>query len=362
MRYDQGEQAALCRAACRVLRRKWVTQMQKGSVSIYFVKSALAPVLARGIDVAPLLAEAGISPAVLQAPLGRVTPQSFSALWLNVAKVLDDELFGQDARRMKVGSFAMLSHILTDCATLRDAMSRMVKFFNLILDDFHCGLGITGRQALLTIRETPGAPAPRVFGHETLLMLQHGLACWLIGRRIPVLAATFAYPEPSRSAEYQFMYSSQLRFNEEVTSLCFDRSHLNLPVIQNERTVKEFVRNAPANIVLKYKNVNSLAAQIRRQLRSAPSFEWPEFEAVAKSLGKTSSTLRRRLEQEGQSFQTIKDQLRRDVAIDYLCHTTRSIADIATELGFGEASAFHRAFKRWAGASPGEYRLLAHKR
>ncbi len=335
--------------------------MQKGSVSIYFVNSALAPVLARGMDVAPLLAEAGISPAVLQAPLGRVTPNSFSALWLSVARVLDDELFGQDARRMKVGSFAMLSHILTDCATLRDALSRMAKFFNLILDDFQCALEIKGPQALLTIRETPGAPAPRVFGHETLLMLQHGLACWLIGRRIPILAAGFAYPEPSRSAEYQFMYSSQLRFNEAVTSLCFDRAHLALPVIQNERTAREFVRNAPANIVLKYKNVNSLAAQIRRQLRSAPSFEWPEFEEVAKSLGKTPSTLRRRLDQEGQSFQTIKDQLRRDMAIDYLCHTTRSVADIAAELGFAESSAFHRAFKRWAGASPGEYRSLAHK-
>jgi AraC-like DNA-binding protein len=290
-----------------------------------------------------------------------VTTHSFSALWLSVAKVLDDELFGQDARRMKVGSFSMLSHILIDCATLRDALSRMTKFFNLILDNFHCGLEFEGHQALLTIRETPGAPSPRVFGHETLLMLQHGLACWLIGRRIPVMAAAFAYPEPSRSAEYQFMYSSQLRFNEAVTSLCFDLSHLDLPVIQNERTVREFVRNAPANIVLKYKNVNSLAAQIRRKLRSAPSFEWPEFEAVAKSLGKTPSTLRRRLEQEGQSFQTIKDQLRRDVAIDYLCHTTRSVADIAAELGFAESSAFHRAFKRWAGASPGEYRLLAHK-
>lgn len=335
--------------------------MQKGSVSIYFVNSALVPLLARGIDAGPLLAEAGISPSVLQATQGRVTAHSFSALWLSVAKVLDDELFGQDARRMKVGSFSMLSHILVDCATLRDALSRMAKFLNLTLDNFQCGLDIKGRHALLTIQEKPDALSPRVFGHETLLMLQHGLACWLVGRRIPILAASFAYPEPSRSAEYKFMYSSQLRFNEPVTSLYFDRSHLDLPVIQNERTVREFVRNAPANIVLKYKNVNSLATQIRRQLRSAPSFEWPQFEAVAKSLGKTPSTLRRRLEEEGQSFQAIKDQLRRDMAIDYLFHSNRSIADIAAELGFAESSAFHRAFKKWAGASPGEYRLLAHK-
>ena len=61
----------------------------------------------------------------------------------------------------------------------------------------------------------------------------------------------------------------------------FDRSYLSLPVIQNERTVKEFVRNAPANIVLKYKNTNSFTAQVRRRLRAAGSDEWPEFDFIA---------------------------------------------------------------------------------
>jgi AraC-like DNA-binding protein len=335
--------------------------MQKGSVSIYFVKSAVEPVIARGIDPAPLLRYAGIAPAVLQAPQGRVIAESFSALWLGVARTLDDELFGQDSRRMKVGSFAMLSHILVECATLADALIRMSRFFNLLLDDFQCGVETSGGHAHLTIGQMPDSGAPRIFGYETLLMLQHGLACWLIGRRIPVLAARFAYPAPSRSAEYQFMYSPHLTFNDSVTSLSFERSYLDLPVIQNGRTVREFVRNAPANIILKYKNTNSLAAQIRRRLRAAEAFEWPEFDAIAKVLNLTPSTLRRRLDVEGQSFQAIKDQVRRDMAIDQLCHTTRSVAEIAAELGFSEASAFHRAFKKWAGASPGEYRLMAHR-
>lgn len=335
--------------------------MEKGSVSIYFVQSALEPILERGLDSGELLRNAGISPALLQSPQGRVTAQSFSALWLGVARVLDDELFGQDSHRMKVGSFAMLCQILIHCDTLNSALLRMTRFFNLILDDFHCSLDCDERQAHLTIRETPGPRAPRIFGYETLLMLQHGVACWLVGRRIPVLAAAFAYPEPSRSAEYHLMYSEQLRFNQDATTLSFERSYLDLPVIQNERTVKEFVRIAPANIVLKYKNTTGLSAQIRRRLRTAARTEWPDFDDFAQSLNMTPSTLRRRLEDEGQSFQAIKDQLRRDMAIDYLCHTQKSVTDIAVELGFAEASAFHRAFKKWTGANPGEYRQRMHK-
>lgn len=335
--------------------------MEKGSVSIYFVRSALEPVVRRGLDAGALLREAGIQPAVLESEQGRVTAQSFSILWLAVARTLDDELFGQDSRRMKVGSFAMLCQMLVHCDTLHTALVRMTRFFNLILDDFHCSIESGPRHARLVIRERPGPCAPRIFGYETLLMLQHGVACWLAGRRIPVLAAAFAYAEPPAAAEYRLMYSSQLRFNEESTSLSFDRSYLSLPVVQNEQTAREFIHAAPANIVLKYKNTTGLAAQIRRSLRAASRTEWPDFDALAARLHMTPSTLRRRLEEEGQSFQAIKDQLRRDMAVDYLSHTAKSVTDIAAELGFAEASAFHRAFKKWTGSSPGEYRQRMHE-
>jgi AraC-like DNA-binding protein len=69
-----------------------------------------------------------------------------------------------------------------------------------------------------------------------------------------------------------------------------------------------------------------------------------------------AATVRRRLQEEGESYQSIKDQLRRDLAISYLSDSGRSVVDIALELGFAEPSAFHRAFKKWTGASPGEFR------
>lgn len=336
--------------------------MEKGSISIYFVQSALEPVIERGLDAGKLLRKAGIAPALLLSPQGRVSAQNFSALWLEVTAALDDELFGQDSRRMKSGSFAMLCQTLVHCDTLGRALQRMARFFNLILDDFRCVLACDARHAHLTIEQARSAKTPRPFGYETLFMMQHGLACWLTGRRIPILAAAFAYPEPSRSAEYARMYSEHLSFKQKVTSLTFDRSYLKLPVIQNEQSAREFVRQAPANIILKYKNTTGFAAQIRRRLRTAARTEWPDFDAFAKSLNMTSSTLRRRLEDEGQSFQAIKDQLRRDMAIDRLSHTAKSVADISTELGFSEASAFQRAFKKWTGASPGEYRQRVHQR
>jgi AraC-like DNA-binding protein len=330
--------------------------MENGSVSIYFVQSALERLRARGVDTTPLLLQAGISPLVLDSPTARVTPQGFSALWLGVAAALDDELFGQDSRRMKVGSFAMLTYSLVGCDSLHSALTRMVRFFNLLLDDFKCALEVDTDTARLTIRRSdPGRP-PSIFGFETLLMMQHGLACWLVGRRIPVLQASFSYSEPSRSAEYHRMFSKHLLFDQEATALTFDRHYLDLPVVQNRDDAKAFLRGAPGNIVLKYKNTRGIAAQIRRRLRAAARTEWPDFDTLAHAMHTTPSTLRRRLEDEGQTFQLIKDQLRRDMAVDLLSHSSKSVAQIASELGFAESSAFHRAFKKWTGVNPGEYR------
>lgn len=67
--------------------------------------------------------------------------------------------------------------------------------------------------------------------------------------------------------------------------------------------------------------------------------------------------MRRKLISEGTSYQGIRDELRRDTAIHHLCNSALSIADIGGLLGFQEASAFHRAFKKWSGVQPGEYRL-----
>lgn len=331
--------------------------MEKGSISVYFVQSALEPIIERGLDAQALLHKAGIGAAVVRSSQGRVSAEQFSALWLAVAQALDDELFGQDSRRMKVGSFAMLSRALIHCSTLDSALQRMMRCFNLILDDYHCSLESSARKAHLTICKTSGNKGTGAFGFETLLMMQHGLACWLAGRRIPILEARFSYPRPSRSAEYPRMYSANLLFDQEVTSLTFDSAYLSLPVIQTEESVKEFVRIAPANIVLKYKNPNGFAGQIRRRLRTAARIEWPDFDTFSRSLNMAPSTLRRRLDDEGQSFQSIKDELRRDLAIDYLGNTNKNIAEIASDLGFSEPSAFHRAFKKWTGANPGAYRL-----
>jgi AraC-like DNA-binding protein len=329
---------------------------EPGTIAICFVAAALQSVRARNLNADDLLAKVGLSPSLLQVPQARVSAKVYGALWRAIALTLDDEFFGQDSRRMKSGSFAMLCHSVVACKSLRDALERSLRFYALILDDISVALEDDAGEARIVLHERAAGAGGRVFAHELLLMLLYGVSCWLVGRRIAILRTEFSYAEPKHSAEYRLMYCDDLSFNRPHTLLAFESDYLDLPVVQNERSVKEFLRTAPENILLKYKNGSSLSAKVRRRLRQCLSGEVPDFEELAVELNMTSATLRRRLHEEGASYQLIKDQLRRDLAISYLSHSTRNVMDIALELGFSERSAFHRAFRKWTGASPGEFR------
>jgi len=333
-----------------------VRGLEAGTVAICFVAAALRSVRERGLPVEPLLLAVGMSPSVLDSPNARVSVQQYGALWRLVAATLDDEFFGQDSRRMKSGSFAMLCHGVLSCATLARALDRSLRYFGLILDDLAGVLVNEGGTARIQLTDRTGGIQGREFAHETFLMLIHGLACWLVGRRIPIEIAEFAYPEPAHAAEYRLMYCTDLRYDRPQTAIQFDAAYLELPVTQDERSVKEFLRRAPENVLVKYKNRSSLSARIRRRLRQGSLQEATSFEQLAAELHMTPATARRRLSEEGTSYQAIKDEWRRDRAIAYLTHSERSVLEVALELRFSERSAFHRAFRKWTGVSPGEFR------
>lgn len=340
------------------------SRAEKGTISIAFVHEALVCLGERGIDARPLLLRAGISPELLSIPQARVSSAHYGILWQGIAELLDDEFFALDSHPMKSGSFTLLCHALIHSENLERALRRALRFLRLVLDDFSAELIVDAGLASIRVadRRDPLSgevmPAKRAFAYGTYLLILHGLACWLVGRRIPLLRADFRCPEPHYAQEWKVLFSPQLNFSQADSGFVFPADYLALPNVQNERTMKEFLRSAPANFLVKYKNSASLSAQVRRRLRESPPAAWPDFADLARQFHTSQATLRRRLDEEGMSYRMIVDDLRRDLAIGLLAESRQSLAEIAQALGFAETSAFHRAFRKWTGSRPGEYRTL----
>ena len=328
----------------------------KGTISVSLVEETLALARARGLDALPLAEAAGIAAPMLASPKSRVSSAQYGALWAGIARALDDEFFGQDSRRMKSGSFIAMTQTALTARNGAQALTRAVGFMRLVLDDLGARIETDPQRVQLRFVEREGAPAPAMFAYATYFILVYGLVCWLVRRRIPLLEARFRCAEPPAAHEYRLMLCDHITFDQPESYVDLSPAFLELPVIQTIRSVKPFLRDAPGSFIVKYRNAGSLASRVRKTLRTLPMAGWPTADQMAARLHVAEATMRRRLKQEGYTYQSIKDDLRRDIAIGELQGTARTIADIASAVGFAEPSAFHRAFRKWTGMRPTDYR------
>ena len=330
---------------------------EKGTISVSLVEETLALARAQGIDVRPLLEAAGIAPQMLASPKSRVTSTQYGALWANIARALDDEFFGQDSHPMRSGSFIAMTQTALTARTGAHALARVVGFMRLVLDDLGMRVVPDKTHVRLEFTHREGTATPTMFAYATYFIVIYGLMCWLVGRRIPLLKARFRCAEPPAAHEYRLMFCDDMAFDQDASYVDLSPAFLDLPVVQTTKSVRPFLRDAPGSFVVKYRNPGSFAARVRKLLRALPITAWPGADDMALRLHVAEATMRRRLKQEGYTYQSIKDDLRRDIAIGELQDTHRTVADIAAAVGFAEPSAFHRAFRKWTGMRPSDYRV-----
>ncbi|MGV8864711.1 MAG: AraC family transcriptional regulator [Pseudomonas sp.] len=328
--------------------------MRQRTIASHFARAALGGVQRRGIDCSSLLQQSGIQPELLSEPRARIAPEQFARLIQLVWQQLDDEYMGFGHGPSTRGTFAMMCHALIHCRSLEKALARGLLFYGLFPDAPRLSLRREGDWARLSLDDS-ALRDPDHFLSECLLVIWHRLGSWLIGQRIRLEQATFSYDRPEHSGEYDLLFPCPILFNAETTSLLFHARYLSMPLLQDERTLKHFLERSPADLLARPDDGDSLSNQLRRLL-SRDCNRWPDLESVAEQMHISPQTLRRHLREEGTSFQGLKDQLRRDMAIYHLSRAELSLQQIAEQLGFSEPSAFHRAFKKWTGLTPGAYR------
>ncbi|KJK23840.1 AraC family transcriptional regulator [Burkholderiaceae bacterium 16] len=326
------------------------------TIAILQVEQILQGARLRGLAIEPILLRAGIAPALLASSLSRVTQEQYAALIRTLRHVMRDEIWGLCSRPLRPGSFVQVCRQLIHCRTLGEALHTGFQIYHLLLDDFVPRLVVERELASVRL-VSRGIRDPRLhYADLTFCFFTYGLASWLVARRIPVHELMYRPSDQGSSSDAGRVFQAPVAYAYPWVGFRFEARWLDLPVVQTHQSLVDFVRRAPADLLIRYRDQGSLSERIRRQFRRHLAGEMPSLEAVSESLAMTPQTLRRRLREEGLGFQGIKDELRRDAAIEYLAQPDLTLLDIANRLGFSEASTFHRAFKGWTGQAPGVYR------
>ncbi|THJ33683.1 AraC family transcriptional regulator [Lampropedia aestuarii] len=306
--------------------------------------------------LADVLGRAGISASLLELEESRVTVEQFNTLLIAVKDSLNDECLGYlHGRPLRPGSFALMVRSAFSANSLELALRRLAESFALLQDDVALLRVTEGALSGIALDMRGGSDAYADFLHAHLLRVFWRLLVWLHGGRLVPQRFDFSFAPPPHAQNYQGIFSGTLCFGQPRTAVWFDSDAFKQPVRRDRDVLQSFLRATPGNVVGPYLNERSASARVRMVLQRA-SPEWPDLASTAQHLHMSVSALQRHLASEGTSFQALKDQLRRDVAIVRLTSSDASLVAIAADLGFSDSTAFQRAFKVWTGSAPGAYR------
>jgi len=332
------------------------SDQNKDTISIHLVKEACLTAKHRGINISTILLKSGIQPELLQSPKARVSVSQYAALWVTLADEMNDEFFGMDHHAMRRGSYKLLSKSVLYTENLQQALEHILNFLNLVLDDFSSKIFHQENYAFIVIQDLK--PTKRMFSYATYIMLIHGLICWLTSQRLLIHTIQLKCDQPEDDVDYKIRFCENIQYNATENYIQFDANYLNLSTKKNIKSWYDFIRQTPYNLLVRFRNPHSLNQRIRKLLHQHDPSEWLELSDLAKQLHMSEATIQRRLKNEGTHYQQLKNEIRRDTAIELLTKTTDSLQKISEILCFHDVSAFHRAFKKWTGVSPGTYREL----
>jgi AraC-like DNA-binding protein len=325
------------------------------TVPISLVNGFLASAGAKKEVVLHYLREAGIAHELLAEPHARVTEEQFSTLYRTLAVELDDEMPGIFSRPLRSGTLKFLCLSLLDARNLETALHRFGQFFHIVLDDFRLESQNDGLVAQVALTPNTGYGRIEPLGEELMLKLVHGVSSWLIGQKIPPLQVDFSCARPPHALDHRYFFSCPVRFGQGRTLMRLGAAYLAMPIRQSKRNLRQFLARAPGDWIFESFSEQLMSHRVR-QFLAAQLPELPTIEQAATSVHCSVRTLCRRLAAEETTYQALKDELRRDVAIRRLTDTRDTIAAIAGDIGFDDPSAFHRAFRHWTGSTPGIYR------
>jgi AraC-like DNA-binding protein len=329
-------------------------------IGIQAIRPLLDTLRIRGIDTAALLGEVGLGELDPSNPDARLLLVRLDKLWDRAAaRAGDPDLGLHVAESVDPGSFGLLSYLGTASATFGEGLRRLLRYFRLLSDGSRYELAVRDGIATVTAnQDTPFNAAVRQRVEFTISVL-FCYARRLITGDWQVLDVFFEHAPPPDLAEHRRVYGRVPRFATLHSGFSFDGELLVRPLLTGNPTLAELLERLAAHLLADLPPVATLAGALR-ELCLRDGFEHElTLESAAHRLHLSPRTLQRRLREEGTSHQEVIDDSRRHLASRMLVQSGLGIAEVAFALGFSEPSGLHRAFKRWTGMTPAEYRRAA---
>jgi AraC-like DNA-binding protein len=321
------------------------------------------PVLAlmreRGIDVARVLAQAGIDEASLLAPGHRMPRDKVVSLSQRLMALCGDPEVGLlAAERSELPDLGLLGYLMRHSPDAEQALEQMARFSRLIADAAECSITRRAGEVVLIGRLAAARPMIPEAVDFTAGVIALSLRTISQARALPK-QVRLPRPRPARLERYRKVFGAAVSFDAPYISISYAQRDLGAALPESDPQLLAFLEQRARDLLATLPAVPTLIQQLQLEIgQRLPSREHG-ISQVCRALGMSERTLRRRLDEAGWSYRDLLDQVRRERALALLGRGDLNLGEIATRSGFDDASGFTRAFRRWTGSAPSEYAKLA---
>lgn len=328
-----------------------------GTVSPRALRVALRYAAGRGVDADAVVAAAGIDPTSLDNVETRIGRSAWTAAWRALGEAIGDPAIAFHlAGAIPFGAFDVLDYIVVSSATVRDALTRAADYWAVIHDHTAVRLVDTPAGLSFEYRLFDDHVGASTYSAETAFVCMHDRLKMATGVAWTPVVVRFAHRCVGNPAEYEAKFGCPVVFESDVNEIVLPPGFDATPMLRADPTLNNMLMQHAQSLLSRLPETDSFVEQVRAEIFAAMAGADPTIDRVAKRLALSARTLQRRLNEHDVTFNALLDSVRSEMARRLLADEAMAIGEVGFLLGFSEVSAFHRAFRRWTGKTPGEFR------
>jgi len=309
-----------------------------------------------GLDAQELFKRHGIDPALLSDPNARIPTSTWDLLTLDAASQISDPAFGLLAARCwHPSNLGALGYAWLTSSTLRTGLGRVVRYWRLLGESSTTHLEESSAGLTLVLARQALNPVSSAVAADFILSLLVDMCRMNAGASLRPVSVNLLRKRPKDSQVYRRHFGCAVHFAADEESFTLSRKDVDRPLPTSNRQLAATLDRILAEQLAHLDKKNVVARCQAHLLDQLCSGEISE-DGMAEQLHMSRRTLQRKLAEADLTYQKLVDDTRRDLAMRHLEDPRHSITDVTFLLGFSQQSAFTRAFKRWTGVAPSEYR------
>jgi len=324
------------------------------TVSTLYLQTLFDYLEGKGLDISPL--HASVESKRMHIEDKRIDAHDFQALMQQAVVLSGDSLLGLHVGELiKPGYYGPLGYMAMSCKTLGGALQKHLQYQQLVSNHGRVELE-TGNQQICVIWHPQIAHVDRHVV-ENIFSAWVCFARWICGRNIVPNEVLFQHVSSGDPAEYRRVFGCPVKFEQRVNAISLPRDYIDQPLVQADIELMRHFEDKAAQLIEKLQQEEDpFLQQLKIWMTQALLQDTLSLASAAQQFGVTPRSLQRKLAQKQQSYKSMLDTIRKELAQQHVCSDSSNLSELSFLLGFADQPALQRAFKRWTGMTPGQYR------